>query len=364
MASILTAILVGGSTEPAAATTGPPLAGAFADPSTTPTTGGSNYVTVATTTTTTGYCGYSSGDPEEKFWVPYIIHGSGNTLALTDECIDGDLLPTSRGAWADQSQGVWAPSIVRYSGQYFLYYTATKAGTTSQQYPNGLKCIGIATSTTGSIVGPYSPSASPVVCHSSSGRWALDPQPLLAGGNLYLTWRDDSYTTSTYGSALVLQQMNTSGFPTGTVRTLLESPDLSWDDFTSGGVNRGIIENPSMLQISNGRYYLFFSGDAWSTPRYATGVADCGTTVLAGSPGKCTQLGSTSRPYFGYSGSADNPLYTLPGDHEGPGGMMLFRTHGGAARVIWAYLDSGPFCTCRPALAEVVSFNGSTWSIP
>lgn len=61
-------------------------------------------------------------------------------------------------------------------------------------------------------------------------------------------------------------------------------------------------------------------------------------------------MGSTTRPYWAYSGFVLNPILTLPGDHPGPGAMNVYDSvivlggwpyFAGERRVVWHYYSDG-----------------------
>lgn len=333
-----------GSVAPAGAATGP-TSYPWADPDTVP--AGTRYVTIGTSVSGTDLCGTANGSGRR--WVPYAVHGNGEYIGMNGLCAEGDVMPGGPGSWADASQDIWAPTMVYYGGRWILYYTALRAGT-------GQRCIGKAEAS--SARGPFG-GQTMVIC-PGGGRWAIDPDAFVDNNALYLTWRDDSIT-SLPQTGLSVQQMATNGFPTGAKRPLLVSTAVSWEYVAR--TNTNVIENPSMMRINTtGRMYLFFSGHDYASRRYSTGVADCGTNVVA-SAFQCTVMGSTAVPYFGWNDTDPpdedlNPLYGLPQNHGGPGGMSLFRTHGGAARAVWHFSFFN-----RYAIAGELAHDGTTFSV-
>lgn len=265
--------------------------------------------------------------------VPWIRHaaggGTGSTLGGT--CYGGDALAEAPDHGADLNDQIWAPSVVRFGGQYIMHYTARKQGT-------GQRCIWRATSDT--MTGPYK-TQSEWAC-PPGGRWAIDPAAFVAGGQLYVTYRDDYAYNVPGQSAISVVRTNSAGEALwDTRRTALTSADVSWDTTRLG---ESMVENPVMVPWSNGHYYLFFSGSDWATDRYATGIADCGTSPLPAS--RCKPLEGANRPYFGYSGSTPAPFRTLPTNQRGPGGMTPYRSAGGW-RATWHWAEA-PTCPWNP----------------
>jgi beta-xylosidase len=67
----------------------------------------------------------------------------------------------------------------------------------------------------------------------------------------------------------------------------------------------GVVEAPSMVGY-DGRYYLFYSGNNWSTASYGVGYAVCDSPI-----GPCTK-------------PADGPWLASTTKAEGPGGEDVF----------------------------------------
>ncbi|WP_407560500.1 family 43 glycosylhydrolase [Streptomyces sp. 184] len=312
----------GGSFSPTANPSSFPLA----DPDTVRAKDG-RYVTYGTTVPAGRgkRCGGATG----RLYVPVLVHGSGNTVGMTD-CASGDALPGGPGAWAEPGGAIWAPGVARYGDRYFMFYTASRKG-------SGQKCIGRAVAT--SARGPFR-SAGEWSC-PPGGRWAIDANPLVHGSTMYVTYRDDAIAA---GAETGISTVRTDGEGRAvwsTRRDVLKSTDITWDTRgTSGGTH--VVENPAMWRRANGTWYLMYSANNWDSARYATGIAECGTTPLPSS--RCTPLRrGAERPYFGYTGSGGlGPYRGLPGNHRGPGGMDVFAVPDGSLRVVWHWWDGGP----------------------
>ncbi|MFG3678985.1 family 43 glycosylhydrolase [Micromonospora chalcea] len=290
----------------------------LADPDTLLAKDGS-YVTYGTTVGagTGARCGATG-----RLYVPVLVHGSGNSVGMAN-CASHDALPSGPGAWAEAGGAVWAPGVAQFGSRFFMFYTASRKGT-------GQKCIGRAISD--SARGPFQ-NQGEWAC-PDAGRWALDANPFVAGGNLYVTYRDDAIAS---GAETGISTVRTDGEGRAiwdTRRDMLKSTDITWDTAkTSGGTH--VVENPSMWKAADGDWYLMYSGNNWDSARYATGIARCGASPLPGS--RCTPIREgVSRPFFGFTGSAGlNPIRGLPGNHQGPGGMDVFAAADGSERVVW-----------------------------
>jgi beta-xylosidase len=108
------------------------------------------------------------------------------------------------------------------------------------------------------------------------------------------------------GSAKIWsQQLNPTGtaFAANTSPAQLLGPDQAWEG--------GTVEAPDMV-TAGGRYFLFYSGNNWSSPNYAVGAATC-----AGPLGPCTDTSS-------------QPLLSTGAGADGPGGESVFADTSGS----------------------------------
>lgn len=162
-------------------------------------------------------------------------------------------------AWAVPGfQYTWAPAVLPAPGGGYRMYFVTRyaAGT------KGVQAIGVATSR--SPDGPFqADSAAPLVCQLDEGG-SIDPYPFCdADGLLYLAWKNDGNAcgapTWIYLQRLALDGLSLAGEP-----ARLLTADLPWEG--------GLVEAPTIWK-NNGRYYLFYSANNFTTPRYAIGYA-------------------------------------------------------------------------------------------
>ena len=107
---------------------------------------------------------------------------------------------SERPTWIADDAGFWAPEVVYFNGQYYLYYTApdTRAGGSA---------IGVATSS--SPTGPWKDSGGPVVAPRKDPNgdgffWTFDAEVLQTQGKNYL------YYGSYYGGVFV-RELSTDG---------------------------------------------------------------------------------------------------------------------------------------------------------
>ncbi len=185
----------------------------------------------------------------------------------------------------------WAPSVAKFGTKYVMYYSALKKGT-------GQHCLGRAVSS--SINGPFVDElAAPFVC-ASGGYWSLDPSPYTApSGKRYLLWRQDTAAQSAGNVAVRELSADGRSFASGSAqKIILSKQNGTWED--------PVMENPSMIAMG-GKFYLFYSANAWDTGKYGIGYAVCETVT-----GPCTKK-TASRPWF-------STFFTI----SGPGGQDFF----------------------------------------
>jgi beta-xylosidase len=191
-----------------------------------------------------------------------------------------DALP-NLPAWSSPG-GVWAPAVLPRPGGFVLYYT-------TRAHDPDRECLSRAVSKEPG--GPFvDDSSGPLVCPPDGG--AIDPSPFVAAdGRAYLLWKSDAT------AGIVAQELAPDGLSlVGTQQPIVQA-DQAWE--------AGVVEAPSMVAY-DGRYYLFYSGNNWSTAGYAIGYAVCESPA-----GPCTK-------------PADGPWLASTTKAEGPGGADVF----------------------------------------
>lgn len=198
----------------------------------------------------------------------------------------GDALPTLP-AWATPD-ATWAPGVALIGGNVLLYYAARVAGP-----GGGEECISVASAA--QPQGPFvDDSTKPLECQPSLGG-AIDPSPFIdTNGSIFLVWKTGGGAS---GSEIWSEQLDPDGtaFAPGTTPTLILRADQSWEN--------GNVEAPDLVTAS-GRYFLFYSGNGFSSADYAEGVAEC-----SGPLGPCRDMSAqpilSSGPGVDGPGSAD-----------------------------------------------------------
>jgi len=237
---------------------------------------------------------------------------------LADWSIRGSAL-MAVASWARPGY-TWAPSVARAASGYALYYAV-------RDVASNLQCVSVATSATPQ--GPYvDRSTAPLLCQPDLGG-AIDASTYRdEKGNLFLTWKSEGETIG--GTAQIWAQPLD---PTGTRRewlpALLVGTDREWEGRT--------VEAPSMVRVG-ATWLLLYSGNAWSTDRYAVGYATC-----------LGPLGPCAKP------EGDNVLLRSTERVAGPGGAEVFRATGGAVKVAYAGWDGGAVGPSNPRRLHVAT---------
>lgn len=178
-----------------------------------------------------------------------------------------DALPTV-GAWANPNAGnqgaaVWGPSVAKNkNGQFVLHYSAAVKGSP------GKHCVGAAIAS--QPQGPYVPQTTPLACPLSQGG-AIDSSAFQdADGSLYVLYKVDGNSIGHGGvcgntvapiqpTPIMLQRLADDGFtPVGSPVELLDRSSLDGP----------LIEGPSLMRTSDGKYVLFFSSNCFATSKY------------------------------------------------------------------------------------------------
>jgi beta-xylosidase len=221
--------------------------------------------------------------------------GDSNIQLLTSPDLvhwtpQADALPTL-GSWA-VAGNTWAPEVIQIGDRFHMYYVAKAA-------KEGVQCIGHAVAV--SPAGPYVDAGAPLVCQEALGG-SIDPNPFRdRDGRLYLLWKNDG---NCCGEPVHLwaQQLASDG------ARLLGSPRQLMTN--TKGWQGNLVEAPELI-LRDGRYYLFYSANAYYDERYAIGYAVCDSPL-----GPCTDR-------------SDKPLVRSTSAAVGPGHCFVLETRGG-----------------------------------
>lgn len=187
----------------------------------------------------------------------------------------------------------WAPEIHRVGDRFAVYYSASDS--------SGALRIGVATAS--SILGPYTDLGQPLVKESF---WTIDVNFFRDDdGRQYVFWKEDGGETRFFG-----QEVDQSGTNFVGQRRVVMQKGLAWEGAKG-------IEAPWLTKY-NGQYYMFYSGELFSSPAYATGVA------------------RSSSPLGQYDKKGD-PILRSSNRWKGPGHNSVVRVNGNDYMVYHAW---------------------------
>jgi arabinan endo-1,5-alpha-L-arabinosidase len=204
------------------------------------------------------YYAYATGNFEAKISIQ-----AARSTDLVHWEISPDALPAF-APWAEPDPGlVWAPEVTTTADGkgYVMYFAARVAGTSIQ-------CIGVARSA--KPEGPFaSPDEQPFICQRDRGG-SIDPSSFVdEDGTRYLLWKNDG--NSGGGETwLTIQRVSADGRTLEGEATQLVKADQSWEG--------QVVEAPTLWKHA-GKYYLFYSANAYNTPQYAIGYAVADTPL-------------------------------------------------------------------------------------
>ena len=240
----------------------------------------------------------------------------------------------------------WAPEVAESGGRFFLYYSTGFEDTKHR--------IRLATSDTpegdfhdeGLVLTPNEP-------------FAIDPHPFRDDdGAWYLYYARDFIDGERAGTALVVDRLHDMRTLAGSPTTVLRA-SADWQIFRRARPMYGAVydwhtlEGP-FVRKHNRRYYLFYSGGAWTEENYGVSYA------VADSP-----LGPFTEPVA----AADGPLIlrTVPGRVIGPGHCSVTTGPDGGDWLAYHAWDAARTAR-RPCIdrlewtADGPRCNGPTWT--
>lgn len=169
-----------------------------------------------------------------------------------------DALP-SLPAWASREFGyVWAPDVSSLDRKTYTMYFVARFAIGS----GGAQCIGVAMSD--APQGPFtSPATKPIVCQTGLGG-SIDPATFTDDdGSRWLLWKNDGNAGGGQ-SWIYLQRLSADGQSLEGEPARLITADQAWE---------GVLVEAPTLYKRDGKYYLFYSANAYNDRRYAVGYA-------------------------------------------------------------------------------------------
>ena len=230
-------------------------------------------------------------------------------------------------AWAGGGL-TWAPDVHRVSGGWALFFTALVKGIDPPTH-----CIGAAYARAPS--GPFVATKAPFICQLDH-RGTIDARVIdTPGSGLVMLFKsEDNANPSVPGpdqnspTGIYAQHLSANGRTLLGQATKIFAPSEPWEGT--------IVEAPDMVQAW-GTWWLFFSGNWYSSPTYGIGVAACQSPF-----GPCTDPSPT--PFLGTNRQG-----------PGPGESSLFQD-GGVISLLYNPFhanDPGPVIPRPVAMARL-----------
>ena len=214
----------------------------------------------------------------------------GNVQTLTSSDLVawtpvGDALPVVPG-WTSPGR-VWAPEVaVHAADRYVMYYTSRDTAADRQ-------AVGVAVAST--PAGPYVDiSMKPLISQADEGG-SIDASPFQdSTGRRWLYWKNDGNAIGVE-TWIYVSELSADGLTLiGPVHRMIKQT-LEWEG--------DLVEAPYMVE-RNGKFHLFYSGNAFDQATYAVGHALCESAT-----GPCTKSG--------------DPVLVTSKDAAGPGHNMV-----------------------------------------
>lgn len=197
--------------------------------------------------------------PDGSYWAIATNGPGGNvqTVSSTDlvNWTPGpDALPEV-ASWSRPGK-VWAPEVlVDADDRYLMYYT-TRGPDPSVQ------CVAVAEAE--HPQGPYVDNSTEPLVYEADHGGSIDAHPFTdSDGNRYLYWKNDGNAVGV-DTWISVQQLSTDGLSLVGQPTRLIKQDLDWEG--------DLVEGPFVWH-TDGRYHLFYSANAFTSPKYAVGHA-------------------------------------------------------------------------------------------
>lgn len=210
--------------------------------------------------------------------------------------------------WAKPGR-TWAPCVAAYGpGGGYVAYFAARNKTTGQE--------NLGTAVASAPSGPFAapPLAVPLVEQAEEGG-AIDPTCFTDDdGSRYLVWKNDGNSRGR-DTWLWAQKLSADGLALQGAPTRLIKQDQPWEGT--------LIEAPTLWK-HGGKYYLFYSANAYNTCRYAVGYAVADTLT-----------GPYVKP-------GDKPWLASTPDTCGPGGEAIIRAGDGSPWMAYHTWAHGP----------------------
>jgi len=200
------------------------------------------------------YVYHTSSGRSNRARYPIVVSDGNN---ITDWDVVGHIFPLGHiPKWCEESWSWWAPEVHKVNNRYIAYYTARQ---------NGSNRFAIGAAIASKPEGPFKDMGAPIKKNEAVGlidvSFFQDPTTR----KKYLIWKEDQNDFNPpRPTPLVMQELGSDGITLiGNSRELLRN-DQPWE-----GV---LVEAPNIV-FHDGWYYLFYSGNIFTSDEYSVGVA-------------------------------------------------------------------------------------------
>ncbi|EDQ92714.1 uncharacterized protein MONBRDRAFT_22630 [Monosiga brevicollis MX1] len=215
----------------------------------------------------------------------------------------------------------WAPEIHRVAPHRYNCYFAAR-------HTDGTLSVGVATAT--SPLGPYTDLGYPLV--HTPGMGNIDVSFFNdTDGRQYLVWkRDGNGASPPVPTPIFVQQITNNGTTLVGEAHQAITNDQAWEG--------PLVEGPWII-LRNGTYYIFYSANGFTSPKYALGVGRADTVT-----GPYTK--ATDNPFLASDSSSS------PASFRGPGHCSVVGTVGGNWLATWMSVCLPANCPSSPFFVE------------
>jgi len=196
----------------------------------------------------------------------YYTHTLGNRIAIwkTQKMTELKTV-TAQNIWSapasgPNSQNVWAPELHFINNKWYAYYTAGSSADLSTQRTFVLENAGV-----DPYIGTWIDKGK--IFDPASDFFAIDGTVLSHNGSNYFLWSGQSSTADNTQRIYIARM--TDPWTLETARSLISSPQFSWESF---GSPPAVNEGPEILKNAAGKTFLIFSASGCWTDDYALGM--------------------------------------------------------------------------------------------
>jgi len=213
------------------------------------------------------YIAYGSADPAGQGHAQLIVEAYNSADLLEWKSV-GPVLERGEPALGD---AYWAPEVIQDNGAYWMYYSVG----------HGIRGHHLRVARSESPWGPFHDLGLNLTPNES---FAIDPHPFRAeDGTLYLYFARDVLESERPGTHLAVMPMRSPTGPADPPSVVL-APNADWQIYArqrriyDSVYDWHTLEGPSVV-YRRGKYWMTYSGGAWTGPDYAVSWASAGSPL-------------------------------------------------------------------------------------